>query len=246
VNREEAKSVLVACRPNGADANDPLFAEAMALVKNDAELRAWFEAEQAADKLIAAKLKAAPLPPDLLARVRAGTQARIVGQPRRSLPALAMAASFAVLGLIAALWLNRAPSAPPGSFAAYRADMAQFLRDFPKLDLTTDRLPEVRDWLSRQHPAVRAKIPQGMERFPSIGCRTVEWQGRKLALVCFMVEGQVVHLFVMPRTAFPDAGLGSTPSFAKVGPQNTASWSNEDNLYLVVTSGDAAILPKLL
>lgn len=246
MNREEAKSVLVACRPNGADANDPLLAEAMALVQQDAELRAWFEAEQAADKAIAAKLKAAPLPEDLLARVRAGTQARIAGQPRRSSLALAMAASFAVMGLIAALWLNRTPAVLPGSYAAYRADMAQFLRDFPKLDLATDRLSEVRDWLSRQHPAVRAKIPPGMERFPSIGCRTVDWQGRKLALVCFMVEGQVVHLFVMPRTAFPDAGLSSTPWFAKVRQLNTASWSSEDNLYLVVTSGDGAILPKLL
>ena len=85
MNREEAKSVLVVCRPNGADANDPRLAEALSLVKNDAELRAWFEAEQSADKAIAAKLKAAPLPDDLLARIRGGTQARIAGKPRRLL-----------------------------------------------------------------------------------------------------------------------------------------------------------------
>ena len=58
MNREAAKIVLAACRPNGADANDPLVAEALALVQRDAELRAWFAAEQAADKAIAAKLKA--------------------------------------------------------------------------------------------------------------------------------------------------------------------------------------------
>ena len=141
VNREEAKTVLAACRPNGADAKDPLLAEALALVQRDGELRAWFEAEQAADQAIAAKLKAVALPDDLLERVRAGARARITSKPRQPSFALALAASFALLGLLAVLWWNRTPSAPAGSFAAYRMDMAQFLRAFPKLDLTTDRLP---------------------------------------------------------------------------------------------------------
>ncbi len=246
MNREAAKIVLAACRPNGADANDPLVAEALALVQRDAELRAWFAAEQAADKAIAAKLKTAPLPEDLLARVRAGTQARLAVRSRRPSLPLAMAASLALLGLIAALWLNRSPSAPPGTFAAYRVEMTRFLRAFPKLDLATDRLPEVRAWLSQQHPLVQAKIPKGMERFPSLGCRTVEWQGKQLALLCFMAEGQVVHVFVMPRTAFPDALLTPAPIFAKVGPQSTASWASDDNLYLVVTAADEALLRKIL
>jgi hypothetical protein len=216
------------------------------MVAQDAELREWFAAEQAADKLIAAKLKAAPLPPDLLEQVRAGTRARIMGKPRRPALTLAMAAGFALLGLLAALWFNRPPTAPAGSFAAYRADMAQFLRTFPKLDIATDRLPEVREWLSQQLPLGQANLPKALERFPSIGCRTVEWQGKKLALVCFMVEGQVVHLFVMPRRAFPDATLNPTPTFAKVGPQSTASWSSGDNLFLVVTQADEALLRKVL
>ena len=246
MNHEEAKSLLASCRPDGSDTHDPRLAEALALVERDPELREWFETEQAADIAIAAKLKAAPLPDDLLERVRAGTQARIAGKPRRPSLALAMAASFALLGLIAALWLNRAPSVPPGSFAAYRADMAQFLREFPKLDIATDRLPEVREWLARQHPLALANIPKELEKFPSIGCRTVEWEGKKLALVCFMVEGQVVHLFVMPRSAFPDAPLFPTPTFARVGPQNTANWSSGDTLYLVVTQAEEALLQKLL
>lgn len=246
MNREEAKLVLAACRPNGADANDPRMAEALALVHYDAELRAWFEAEQAGDKAIAAKLKAAPLPEELLAQILAGTRERIAGRPRRPSFTLAMAASFALLGLIAALWLNRTPAASPGSFAAYRTDMAQFLREFPKLDIATDRLPEVRQWLSQQHPLMKADLPKALEQFPSIGCRTIEWQGKKLALVCFMVEGRVVHLFVMPRTAFPDANVNATPALAKVGSQNTASWATSDNLYLLVTQADKALLEKLL
>lgn len=246
MNREEAKILLSACRPNEADANDPRLAEALALVQRDAELRAWFEEEQAADKAIADKLKAAPLPDDLLARVRGGTQARLASQPRRLSLTLAMAASLALIGLVAALWLNRTPSAPPGSFAACRADMVQFLRAFPKLDIETDRLPEVREWLTRQHPLTQANIPKEFQKFPSRGCRTVEWEGKKLALVCFMVEGQVVHLFVMPRSAFPDAPITPAPILAKVGSQNTAGWSSGENLYLVVTQADETLLRKIL
>ena len=246
MNREEAKLLLAACRPNGADADDPRLAEAFALLVHDADLRAWFAAEQAADKIIAAKLKAAPLPEDLLAEIHAGTQARIVGQPRRSSLTLALAASIALLGLIAALWFNRTPTAAPGSFAAYRADMAQFLREFPKLDIATDRLPEVRQWLSQKHSLTTAELPKTLERFPSIGCRTVEWQGKKLALVCFMVEGEVVHLFVLPRSAFPDATVTTAPLLAKVGTQNTAAWANAENLYLLVTQADEKLLQKLL
>lgn len=274
------------------------MAEPLALVQRDAELRAWLAAEQAADKLIAAKLKAAPLPEDLLEQVCAGTQARLTMWRQASLPdveggillsriastspsklvftdaltlaevyppgcpegfrgtatkdgrrysrTLAMAACFALLGLIAALWLNHTPNAAPGSFAAYRTDMAQLLREFPKLDIATDRLPEVRQWLSQQHPLMKADLPKALEQFPSIGCRTVEWQGKKLALVCFMVEGQVVHLFVMPRDTFPDAGSSTTPTFANVGSQNTASWGSNDNQYLLVTQADQAVLQKLL
>lgn len=272
------------------------MAQALALLKHDAELREWFVAEQAADAVISAKLKAAPLPENLLEQIRAGTQARlgtwrqaslpdaaggilppkpattthnefdlnnaprsaeffspdweagsvVAKEGRRYRPALAIAACIALLGLVAGLWLNRAPTAAPGSFAAYRADMAQFLRTFPKLDIATDRLPEVHEWLRQQHPLTQANVPRALEQFPSIGCRTVEWQGKKLALVCFMVEGQVVHLFVMPRNTFPDANTFANPQIAKVGSLNTASWSSGDNQYLLVTQADKALLQKLL
>ena len=246
MNRQEAMDLLSACRPDGSDAGNPRLAEAMALVERDPELREWFEAEQASDRITAAKLMAAPLPPDLLERIRAGTRVRIAGKPRRPSFALAMAASLALLGLISALWFNRAPSAAPGSFAACRTDMAQFLQEFPKLDITTDRLPEVREWLTRQHSLGQADLPAALKQFPSIGCRTIEWQDKKLALVCFMVEGEVVHLFVMPRSAFPDATPSATPAFARAGSQNTASWSNDENLYLAITQANEALLRKLL
>ena len=246
MNREEAKIILAAYRPNGADADDPRFAGALALACTDAELRAWFEAGQSADKVIAAKLRAAPLPPDLLGQIRSGVAARQAGRPRYQPVALALAASIVLLGLIAGLLLTRPTEPAPGTFAALQTDMAAFLREMPQLDIAEDRVPEIRAWLTRQPAFASAQLPQGLEKFPGIGCRTIEWQNQKLALVCFMVEGQVMHVFVMPRSAFPELPASSTPHLAKVGGQNTASWASGDHIYLIVTLADKAVLHEIL
>ena len=50
MDREEAQNILQLCRPdNSEDRNDPLIAEALELLNQDAELRAWFEEQQALD-----------------------------------------------------------------------------------------------------------------------------------------------------------------------------------------------------
>lgn len=296
MTRDAAKQVLAACRPNRLDVHDPELAEAIAMVDRDEQLRKWFEAEQAVDAIIAAKVKAVPVPGDLLSRIQDGIQSRlaqghpvslvesgivtarpesglgnigapeftrddlsaevglqgkegdfkVVGYRWRRRVALAMAASLALLGLIAALWFHRPPAASPGSFAAYRADMARFLEEFPRLDIATDRHAEVRAWMQQRHPLTKANLPKALEHFPSIGCRTVDWQGKQLALVCFMVEGQVVHLFVIPEETFPDAGTHSSPVITRISGQTTASWSNHGIHYLLITSADKSLLERLL
>ena len=44
----------------------------------------------------------------------------------------------------------------------------------------------------------------------------------------------------------PAETLTPAPTFAKVSPQKTASWASDDNLYLVVTQTDQALLRKIL
>ena len=73
---EEAKNILSLCRPgNVDDRNDPLIAEAIALTDTDAELSAWFEAEQAADAQICAEFDKIEVPSDLKASILAGMRA---------------------------------------------------------------------------------------------------------------------------------------------------------------------------
>ena len=46
MNTQEAKLILRSYRPESAEAGDASYAEALAMVGTDAELRAWFEREQ--------------------------------------------------------------------------------------------------------------------------------------------------------------------------------------------------------
>jgi len=85
MHREEAQYILQLCRPeNSEDRNDPLIAEALELLNQDAELRAWFEEQQALDTKIIAEFNRVEPPADLKAAILAGMRAHAV-QSQRSI-----------------------------------------------------------------------------------------------------------------------------------------------------------------
>ncbi len=79
MDREEAQYILQLCRPeNSEDRNDPLIAEALELLNQDAELSAWFEEQQALDTKISAEFNRVEPPADLYAAILAGMRANAV------------------------------------------------------------------------------------------------------------------------------------------------------------------------
>lgn len=65
MDKEQAKFLLQSFRPDGADANDADFAEALGLVMADRDLSAWFADERAFDAEFASALAAVELPENL-------------------------------------------------------------------------------------------------------------------------------------------------------------------------------------
>ncbi|HTZ19971.1 MAG TPA: hypothetical protein VMC06_03740 [Opitutaceae bacterium] len=65
MTRREAKLVLTACRSNGADAVDPLLAEALACARQDPNSATWFLRQQQFDAPAADKLSGIAPPPAL-------------------------------------------------------------------------------------------------------------------------------------------------------------------------------------
>ncbi|MEJ6635341.1 MAG: hypothetical protein QNK83_02600 [Akkermansiaceae bacterium] len=65
MDKERAKFILQSFRPDGADAGDPDFAEALALATKDRELGEWLAKERTRDAAFAAALGELPIPEDL-------------------------------------------------------------------------------------------------------------------------------------------------------------------------------------
>src|SRR5262245_19685517 len=82
MKNEEAKFILSAYRPNGQDANDPMFTAALEQARKDPALAKWFEFEQKFDRAMTAKLGAVMPPEGLRAAILAG--ARVSGTPSRA------------------------------------------------------------------------------------------------------------------------------------------------------------------
>ena len=79
MDREEAQNILQLCRPDNAeDRNDPLIAEALERLKLDAELRTWFDEQQALDTKISDDLNRIEPPADLYATILVGMRANAV------------------------------------------------------------------------------------------------------------------------------------------------------------------------
>lgn len=65
MDKEQAKFILQSFRPDGADAKDPDFAEALSLAAENRELGEWLTQERARDAAFASALNDLPIPKDL-------------------------------------------------------------------------------------------------------------------------------------------------------------------------------------
>jgi hypothetical protein len=104
MDREDAKFILRAFRPDGADAGDPDFAEALRLSAEDRELGEWLADERALDSEIARLMGALAVPADLQGKLLAIEHAEWGGIPQvQSELDSAMIGSFAAIQPPAAL-----------------------------------------------------------------------------------------------------------------------------------------------
>ncbi|MEM9160460.1 MAG: hypothetical protein AAGB46_15545 [Verrucomicrobiota bacterium] len=76
MERDEAKAILELYRPGSIeDAQDPMIAEALGLLQIDADLKAWFDAQQAIDTRISGTYNQVEAQADLKASILAGMRA---------------------------------------------------------------------------------------------------------------------------------------------------------------------------
>ena len=247
MDKQEAKRMLQALRPNDRDVTLPAFAEALAQIENDPELKAWWEAQRAFDARVAAKLGEVPLPSDLRGKILA--ERKIVPfapQPHLSVW-LAAAAAVAILCAVGTSYYASLGATRHISTARYSETALAFLgNDAPALAMTSSDHEKITRWLKAQN-APMGTIPAGMAGLPTVGCQKYVVKGHSVSLICFaLAGGGIAHLFVIEQDALSDPPGGSGPHMKQVGSWSTASWSDGKMSYMLATQAGPDALRQLL
>jgi anti-sigma factor RsiW len=246
MNNQEAKLILQAYRPDGQDASDPLFAEALAQVARDPELQKWFTAENALEAHIQARVREAiPVP----ARLKSNLLAmRKIARPAPWwLQPLKLSFAAAVLLLLGLAAFRLLPH-PPAQLAAFRETMARYsLQEHGHIVFESHDMAKIQQWFEGRGIRSDFELPPALPGGSAEGCRVVDWNGRKATMICFVLAGgEHLDLFVVDHDGLPDFPEGAAPQFAPAHGMMTATWSKGGEVYLLTGDGDKKSFQKLL
>lgn len=246
---DEAKFLLSAYRPDGRDAEDPHFAEALRMASLDPELGRWFEEQLSFDRAFQSSLSMLQPPQHLMSSLLAGVR---IGQRRPwwRRPMLVAAAALTALTVMVSVWLAGQRDAESSKvIAEFRQDMVEKVVALDRLDLMSPDASAVRKWLAAHEGHADAVIPPGLSAAMTVGCRILEWHGRKVTLICFQSRpdspGPDAHLLVMDGDAF-DGAATAQPLIAQSGGWATAVWRRGNRAYMLASPRDAASLREML
>jgi hypothetical protein len=252
MNGDQAREILMLYRPGTPDEQDPELREALAMAERDPELARWFQAQQALTVSLRNKLKSTEVPAGLREQILSELKApRILHLPpirRLSVPALA-AALFLLLGLLGFFYFRSPGNQVLASFRDRMVDIA--LRQYPRMDLQTSDLNQIRTFLTAQQAYGDYVLPPALEtKAAGTGCVVLRpWHGKPVSMICFNSGAQKVFkqkadlfLFIIDRTAVPITS--ASPKFAEVTTASTVTWAKGDKTYLLVAEGDKQFLKK--
>ena len=243
---DQAKLLLNAYRPGGADATDPAFAEVLAQARQDPQLRVWFEELQQFDQAIAGKLRDVAVPANLRSTILAGAK---FSEPRRwwrDARIWAVAAVLAVFASVFAFWFGK-----DAGLDRWQTDSLAVLDGIEvgttRLDLQNPLSAHLIDWLRAKAAPVPAAVPDALASHPTFGCKMIDAGGRKISLLCFdLGNEEQAHLFTTPRAGLKLAPPEEHPIFSRHRNWNLASWRSGEEVHMLATEIDESRLRALL
>jgi hypothetical protein len=210
ITNESAKFVLNAYRPNGADAQDPVFHAALEQAARDPELAAWFKEQRSFDSLIAGKLAEVQPSATLHAAILAGIENRSPVRRVTIRPLLALAAVLVLSGAILIPLYMESGSRTSLIEQYQRANLTMLSSvPAPKLDLVTADFSRTQQYLAEMKAPCIPFLPGSLLDLPTAGCKTLHWKGRDFSLTCFRLpSGELLHVFVIDENAFRSIDVG--------------------------------------
>lgn len=246
MDEQGARLILQAYRPGTEDASDPYFAEALQEMTRNPRLARWFAEEEAFDRAMSAQLAAVPAPFGLKTRIlaRAAPPARS-RKLRWAAGLAALAALLFLLAQVVSLWRNPAPAST--ALADYARAMINSIQPSVTLEMESQDLEAIKNWLAKKEPHRPVEIPPHLARQQPLGCSILSFHGHDVTLICFLREGnRAAHLFVVDRAVLPKLKLGAAPVFSGADGWTTASWLEKDRVYTIAVQGDRAAVEQYL
>lgn len=255
MTNKEASFLLGACRPNGADGNDPEFAEALARAGSDPELTAWFADQRRFDSAIAARMQSVPVPAELRSRILTGGRISRLSAGRLSRPepwftarrlwaVAAMVMMFAGLGV----WYSIGFRASSGGWEDQAlATLSQLVSGQDTFDAKSPNVSDLQQWLRANGSPTIGSLPASLQRLASLGCKTVSWNGHPISIICFHGPGgELVHLAMMERAGMANPPPDGHPVYETRDGWQTAAWSQGEMAMMLITKAPEDRLRALL
>jgi len=243
MNNQEARLILQAYRPGGEDASNPLFAEALEQARRDPELQKWFAEQDALETRLKARLETAiPVPGGLKSELLALRKISRVPWWFQPMKLAAAAVVVLLLGLgVFFLFLH-----PQTQLASFRETMARYsAQQQGHIVFESHDLAAIQQWLQGRGIEINFDLPTALPDRSTQGCRVVDWNRHKAAMLCFVLNGEHMDLFVIDRSSLPELPENGLPQYVKTGGLMTATWSKGDKVYLL-TGENKELLQKVL
>jgi len=224
MNDEQIKFLLGACRPGGRDTADPALADALQQARRDPKLLAWLERDQAFGAAVTEKLRTVTPPANLREAILAGGRVSARTPWWRRSTTFAIAAGFALLFSLATFALRLARPAKSADLPEFAMNFAG--RGFIGLQEHSPDVEKLKAWLANQHAPLPTRIPTELAQLRGLGCRTVDFQGKNISVICFE-QGHEFHLFIARREDFPWAVASAEPRFQARRGWASAAWSTK-------------------
>lgn len=250
MTNQQAQFVLHAYRPNGADAADATFGEALEQTRRDPALAQWFAAQQRFDRAVSAQLATLPPPAGLREAILAGARASrgdrspAASARRRWLSPtwLALAASVALFAAISFLvW----PKDALGKEALLDFAIAD-LREADHEGRIGSETAKFQALLGSADARLGRGMPVDFARLRADGCRRVSFRGKELLEVCFERDGQWFHCYVAQAKDFPNVSAKLATVFRHADGITAGAWREGEHIFIVASTAGRAAIERLI
>src|SRR5262245_40076369 len=202
------------------------------MTRHDPGLSEWFEQHCSFQEVLRAKIRQIQVPGGLKEQIISERKARLTLAFRRKVTLTAVAATVLILGFLSFAHFS-GPGYNDRTFAAFQTNMLRkVLREYPTMDLVTNNLDQIHQYLAQNGPHGDYVLPKHLQNASGTGCAIFPWHGKKVSMIC-LNSGKTkpatdpdLFLFVIDRTAVPDAPTDSTRHISQVRNLLVAVWTS--------------------